>query len=650
MPPAAADALVGPAAILAPDIQDLLELIYRVPIGIIRFRADGAIDMMNPAASALLSGLIGEAGFDNIFATLRLLCPELAAKLAAFDPPAGIILDQRRIDGRAGGKSISLCLTVTRVRGDVHMAVLKDVTKLTDMLAYAFAAADLLLDVDADGRIGWAGGAFRTLLDMRPQDAIGTAIETLISPRDRESLAQALMVIGVRGRLPPILLRLANQAETRCVMSGLRVEGAGPRYLITVGPPPATQVAAGPTLRSGRKFAIELENWVRGGNGGTLGLIDIEGWDSTTARLDDTRAGCLKHSLDRLAAEAGPDMVVGQIGDGRFGMLAGNQADLASCADALEELIGSFAGGEKLRLERTNVALDQGGLSPTRTMQALRLLLHRFGAGGTQAATATGLASGLAGIIAHATGQKRSIASLIAAGRFAVVYQPIVSLVDRALHHYEALLRPAAEPGVGTGTPQEFVTLVETVGLSQELDIAVLRRVTTQLRHCTADIAANISGHSIGDPGFTERVLALAATAPRGRLLLELTETAEIADLAAAAAQIERIRAAHVRVCLDDFGAGSASFRYLRDLRVDFVKIDGTYVRAAPHSQQSRAFVRAMRDLATASGADAIAEMIETEADATLMRELGVNYGQGWLFGKPGQIAPDQVDIVRWRY
>jgi EAL domain-containing protein (putative c-di-GMP-specific phosphodiesterase class I) len=125
----------------------------------------------------------------------------------------------------------------------------------------------------------------------------------------------------------------------------------------------------------------------------------------------------------------------------------------------------------------------------------------------------------------------------------------------------------------------------------------------------------------------------------RPRLIVELTETAEIEDVAGAAATIGELRAAGVPVCIDDFGAGNAAFRYLRDFAVDFVKIDGSYVQGAVHNAQERNFVTAMVNLARSVGAQVVAEMIETEAQATLMATLQVEFGQGWLFGRPGKLV-----------
>ena len=103
-----------------------------------------------------------------------------------------------------------------------------------------------------------------------------------------------------------------------------------------------------------------------------------------------------------------------------------------------------------------------------------------------------------------------------------------------------------------------------------------------------------------------------------------------------AAESVEQLRLANVPVCIDDFGAGSAAFRYLRDFHIDYVKLDGAYVRGAMHNAREHGFLLSMVELANLVGAKVIAEMIETEAQAKLMHELGVQFGQGWLFGRPG--------------
>ncbi len=118
------------------------------------------------------------------------------------------------------------------------------------------------------------------------------------------------------------------------------------------------------------------------------------------------------------------------------------------------------------------------------------------------------------------------------------------------------------------------------------------------------------------------------------RLLVELTETAEIEDVATAATTLKRLREQNIGICLDDFGAGAAAFRYLRDFPVDYLKIDAAYVQGALRGERERNVVTSMLELARSVGAETIAEGIETRELARLMEQLGCTFGQGWLFGK----------------
>ena len=129
--------------------------------------------------------------------------------------------------------------------------------------------------------------------------------------------------------------------------------------------------------------------------------------------------------------------------------------------------------------------------------------------------------------------------------------------------------------------------------------------------------------------------------------MVEVTESAEIEDEDEAVRTLDALRARGIGLCLDDFGAGAAAFRYLRAFRVDWVKVDGLYVSNAVRSERDRAFIASMVDLSAAVGAKVIAERIETEADAAAMRALGVHCGQGWLYGRPGPLPRPTHTVTR---
>ena len=120
------------------------------------------------------------------------------------------------------------------------------------------------------------------------------------------------------------------------------------------------------------------------------------------------------------------------------------------------------------------------------------------------------------------------------------------------------------------------------------------------------------------------------------QLMFEVTESAKISRLDETNEVIQGLRQAGHHVCLDDFGAGAAAFQYLRAMQVDYVKIDGVYVREALTTPNRKAFLRAMAGLCRDIGIQTVAEMVETEDEAKFLIDARVEYGQGYLFGKPG--------------
>jgi diguanylate cyclase (GGDEF)-like protein/PAS domain S-box-containing protein len=115
-----------------PTIEDLLQFLYLMPVGVVKFRVDGTVDMMNPVASALLLSVTPTETLQNIYPALALVVPDLHQRVALFVGPAGTVIDQQRLEARAGGTTMVLSLTVNKIKDNVYMAVLKDVTRLAE--------------------------------------------------------------------------------------------------------------------------------------------------------------------------------------------------------------------------------------------------------------------------------------------------------------------------------------------------------------------------------------------------------------------------------------------------------------------------------------------------------------------------------------
>ena len=224
---------------------------------------------------------------------------------------------------------------------------------------------------------------------------------------------------------------------------------------------------------------------------------------------------------------------------------------------------------------------------------------------------------------------------------FSLVYQPVVQLPDGLPVAVEALARWTAPNGTKI-PPETFVAAVEGAGLGAMLDAMVLDMACREVAaaNLELDLHVNIGATRLGNTAFEEevrRTLARYRIAP-SRLVVEITETVPIVDLAEAAAQIARLNALGVRVALDDFGAGYNSLTYLHTLPVQIIKLDRSLaVGAEPDCDVT--LYRSVVGLCDAQGLDVIAEGIESSAQAEKVFAAGCRFAQGHLFGRPTPIA-----------
>ena len=153
--------------------------------------------------------------------------------------------------------------------------------------------------------------------------------------------------------------------------------------------------------------------------------------------------------------------------------------------------------------------------------------------------------------------------------------------------------------------------------------------------------SVNLSGPSVGDREVLEVLERELGTLPHpeGALLLEVTETAAVGDLARAREFAARLQALGCSLALDDFGSGYGSFAYLKQLPFDVLKIDGQFVRELVVSQEDQAVVTALVTIAQALGKQTVAEFVEDAQTLELLRTIGVDQAQGYFIGRPGPLA-----------
>ncbi len=236
---------------------------------------------------------------------------------------------------------------------------------------------------------------------------------------------------------------------------------------------------------------------------------------------------------------------------------------------------------------------------------------------------------------------RNRIAEALERDRFMLFAQPIRSLKREVRGEYEVLLRL---PGAGgeIHTPSEFLDVAEEFGLVTGIDRWVMQqsmRIIAQQQRMgnSVRLAVNISGRSFGDGDLLALVRSqLASTSiDPANLVAEITETAAVANLAQAQKFIRTLKTMGLRFSLDDFGAGFSSFAQLKNLAVDYLKIDGSFIKDLAMSEVDQHLVKAMVAVASGLGKQTIAEFVGDQATIELLRQYGVDYGQGFFIGRP---------------
>ncbi len=503
-------------------------------------------------------------------------------------------------------------------------------------VGFAFATADFLFEIDDLGVITYAAGAGLQLTGHDNAALTGRNWREMFEPADH-GMADAVLESLVDGqRRGPIELQLAKAIDGGPRLAGLslfRLPQNPPRtscaLTLTARKPKGRKGAGGLQSRSdfetitrglmetARSTGVELE----------LGLVEFEGLLSQRSGLSSEDAAVLDQKVaGALRAEALEDAAT-ELGDQRYAVLRRKGEPADAMARRLSRVLGA-----SLEPRTHTVGVDPKQ-NPGRLMRALRFSLDSFLADGA-APEAASLSDVLGQSVQRTVTQAGAFGAVVRDRKFKMVFQPVVALADGALHHHEALIRFEADQ-----SPFAMIRMAEELDIIEDLDCAVAEETVKRLRADRTGksrLAFNASGRSITSANFVEAIERLIQPGRlNGRLIIEVTESAAIDDLAVARRHIEALQALGLQVCLDDFGAGAASFAYLRQLPVDVVKIDGSYVRELTSSGRDDAMIRHLVSLCRELDVVTVAEMVETPAVEHMLRRAGVDYAQGWLYGQP---------------
>ena len=219
--------------------------------------------------------------------------------------------------------------------------------------------------------------------------------------------------------------------------------------------------------------------------------------------------------------------------------------------------------------------------------------------------------------------------------RILLAFEPLVAAATRELAFYECLMRiRRADGSVVPATA--VIPIAEQLGLVRLIDHRVIELVTAELSAAPSlQASVNVSPDSITDPDWWSALGARLRARPgvAQRMILEITETAAIQNIDETAGFVTRAKDLGCRIAIDDFGAGYTSFRNLRRLGVDMIKIDGAFVQNLPRSEDDRVFVRTLIELGRSLNLVTVAEWVQDEEAATILADWGCDYLQGVLVG-----------------
>lgn len=512
------------------------------------------------------------------------------------------------------------------------------------LLGFAFANADLLFEVDDKGTIVFATGAASEF--TREAALIGQSADKLFEGDAARKFTTYVKGLGHGGRAGPLKLKLAGGTEAALSLCHLPLNGDNISCTLSK---PGAKTSFGGDGKDTKTGLADHDAFIAGAAKiaqptDTLSVVQVPGLSEAVARLPQAEADSLFKSIGSAIKSLGAK-VSGRLSETTFGAIS-NVGVHDQLAQTVRAALAQGGLGS-LPVEETLVSLKARGLSPDQRMLALRYVTERLSKRRAGEKLPADLGVAFESMVRETEARALKLTETVSEGSFALAFQPIVKLSTGETSHYEALARFAQNQNTG-----ETIQFVEALGIADAFDAAAAIKVISAIERDGANgssIALNLSGHTVSTPssfalvaGFLAKKRALAK-----RVLIEVTETAEISDLEAANKALQGLRDLGYRVGLDDFGAGAASFQYLHAFGVDFVKIDGALVKQIGKSARDDALLKSILKLCGELNIETIAEFVTDKPTFERVRDMGFDLGQGNYFGAPmSELPPPAATIT----
>jgi len=530
--------------------------------------------------------------------------------------------------------------------------------------ALAFCWADLVFTLDRDLEITFVRGATRHYLGYDARDLKGRSIFDVVAPDDDTKLANVFETSRRHGRIDRTRVRLksASSEYLDMAMSGYTLDAdRGAFYMAFRRLTPEDRIGADDSRRDSESGLFEPDAFAEiaahravqaqaSGESVEMSLLEIPEFTEATARMSEPAREALAQRIgETVRAESYGGDTATSVGDGRYGVLHDSNQDLRSIERTIAELTRQAdPEGRTPKVRSRSVPMeDIANISENDLVRGLTFMLNRYSHANGEGVSLRSLSTSMSSLVDQAVHEVSGFKKTVASANFRIVIQPIVGARNGAIHHYEALCR-FNQSSDGSTSPFQQIQFAEETGLIHEFDLAMARQAVAWLAQQPRDmpglkLAVNVSGSSAGTDAYIRGLHKLLEDNEwaRGRLLFEITESARMSDLQSANRFIQGVRERGFPVCLDDLGAGAASFRYLSALKVDYVKLDGKAIAHARGADKGRAFLSALVELCHRLGTKTIAEMIDEADGLNFVQDCGVDYVQGFLFGRPSPKLKD---------
>jgi diguanylate cyclase (GGDEF)-like protein len=407
-------------------------------------------------------------------------------------------------------------------------------------------------------------------------------------------------------------------------------------------------------LLNRRAFRARLDTYVnfsaRYGGRGAVMVIDVDGLKEVNDRLGHQQGdNLIRRVAATLRERVRATDIVARLSGDEFAVLM-PQSDVEGALQLGEDLriqvADAFAGDPELAGASISVGITMFGADSDGGAEAVLAAadeaMYRAKAEGRNRISffETPVEASLSDAARRLTTSAK-IRNALTQNRLSLATQPIASLADGAIKRFELLLRMRGESGE-LMPAASFIGVAERSGMIQELDRWVVGQALDLLgeRQRAGDpvsLHVNLSGASLTDISvleFIERKLDEGDADP-ARCTFEITQTARVEDLDTAAGFADRLTEFGCEVAIDDYGAGFGPFEYLKRFPFDVIKIDGAFVRDLTHNDADQLTVKAIVGIAQGLGKTTIAEFVEDEETASLLRAYGVDMAQGYLLGAP---------------